>query len=220
MKNNLNNNSDTELKHLNSSLLNILGAEGRVRRLIRSDTKNFQYDLLINSKKCAGFPFFVNCSRYKSSFFVSNASFREHKNRVMVEPLAHIKRSHKLIVSSLSIFYMPSLKFVAILSRNGIDWMRGLQILMEDEQIMEDDLVYKLHGDTPSDVLNQFSAKFSKSVDYQRIQNNIGDSFYVDEASVLTWKNAIFSYRTSAIRYTKSFSPTTRILFSNSIIQR
>ena len=215
----LNNNVETQLMPLDFKLLSSLTKKHGKGVLIKSNPDNSQYEALINSQKCKGYPFFLSCSRHKFSFFVCRAAFREHEKRYRVEPLNYIKPQHKHIAASLSIFYMPSLKFSQKLRFSGIDWMHGLQDAMEVENILEDNLVVKLHGDTPLDIRNEFAKKFPRSLKYEKLQLDMGSSFYVDEASVLSWKNAIFAYRTSAIRYTKAFSPTTRILFSNSIVE-
>ena len=114
---------------------------------------------------------------------------------------------------------MPSLKFSDRLRLQGIDWIGGVHSILVDEHIPQQNLLVKLHGDSPSSIVEEFKSRFPDSILYGDVAKNFGSSFYVDEASVLGWKNAIFAYRTSAIRYTKAFSPSTRIHFSNCIIE-
>ena len=210
---------DTSIKSLDLTLINNLSSKNCDKESVDFPELSPHSSVIINSQKESGFPFFIKCEHYNSSFYVSNVAFRDHPNRVYMQPMKYIRSEHEDYISSMSLFYMPSLKFSDRLRFKGVDWISGVQSILHDENISQRNLHVKLHGDTPLTIVDEFKSTFPDSILYGEVAKKIGTSFYVDEASVLGWKSAIFAYRTSAIRYTKAFSPSTLIYFSNSIIE-
>ena len=167
-----------------------------------------------------GHPTFVKHNKLKGCKHISELAFRGFFGRENIRQ--YIRELYKVNNKDRAIFYLPSKFTKAPLWIRDINNEEGRQLAQRAIKLCRDykikEIILKEHPSTNPEITNVIEKILEKEIEVNRWEEYLRNNEIkgkVHEAALLKFDYAIFSCKTSAISYTRTLSPETKLIFTS-----